>query len=58
MNNDEKGTWQKRYRYAYIWSFRCSWCNMTCPHSQREVPQYHFCPHCGKPMEIEIKEKE
>ena len=53
MDNEEKGTWEKRYRYANLWSFRCSSCGKTCPHSQFEVPKYDFCPHCGKQMKIE-----
>lgn len=58
MNDEEKCTWERRYRYANLWSFRCSNCNITCPHSQNEKPQYVFCPHCGKPMSLEEKEKE
>lgn len=50
--DEQKGTWEKRYRYANLWCFRCNLCRMTCPHSQSEEPQYRFCPHCGKPMEI------
>lgn len=52
----EKGTWEKRYRYANLWNFRCSECMMTCPQSAKETPTYEFCPHCGKPMEIEVEE--
>lgn len=57
MNNEEKGTWEKRYRYANLWNFRCSLCMKTCPHSQCELPQYKFCPNCGKPMTLTEKEK-
>ena len=53
MDNEEKGTWEKRYRYANLWIFRCSICNKSCAHSQCEVPKYDFCPHCGKQMKIE-----
>ena len=53
---NEKGTWEKRYRYANLWNFRCSECMMTCPQSSKETPTYEFCPHCGKPMEIEVEE--
>jgi hypothetical protein len=52
MNNEEKGTWQKRYRYANLWHFRCSNCSMTCAQSSREQPTYAYCPHCAKPMQI------
>ena len=52
----EKGTWEKRYRYANLWSFRCSCCQKTCPHSQCELPQYSFCPNCGNPMKLNEKE--
>lgn len=54
---NEKGVWEKRYRYANLWNFRCSECMMTCPQSAKETPTYEFCPHCGKPMDIE-QEKE
>lgn len=52
MNNEQKGTWEKRYRYANLWCFRCSLCKKTSTHSQCEVPQYPYCPNCGKPMKI------
>lgn len=58
MNDEEKGTWERRYRYANLWNFRCSKCMMTCPQSSKETPTYEFCPHCANPMEIEKKEKE
>lgn len=57
MDNEEKGTWEKRYRYANLWCFRCSKCGKTSPNSQFEVPQYEFCPRCGKEMFIENKEE-
>lgn len=60
MSEQEKGTWEKRYRYANLWSFRCSFCKKTCPQSQCEVAQYAFCPHCGKPMQVgsEVKNEQ
>lgn len=58
MSEQEKGTWEKRYRYANLWHFRCSECAKTCAQSSREEPTYEFCPHCANPMEIEKKENE
>lgn len=52
MNNQTKGTWEKKYRYANIWHFRCSECHITCPQSSKEEPTYEFCPHCAKPMQL------
>lgn len=52
--SEEKGNWEKRYRYANLWSFRCSFCAMTCAHTQSETPQYPYCPHCGKPMNVGV----
>lgn len=53
MDNQEKGTWEKRHRYSNLWHFRCSKCRMTCPQSSKEEPTYQFCPHCSAPMELE-----
>jgi hypothetical protein len=53
-----EGHWQKRYRYANLWHFRCSVCEKTSPHSQRETPVYKFCPHCSSKMQIDIGDKE
>ena len=52
MNNQTKGTWEKKYRYANIWHFRCSECHITCPQGSKEEPTYEFCPHCAKPMQL------
>lgn len=54
---NERGIWERRYRYANLWNFRCSECNMTCPQSAKEVAVFEFCPHCGKRMEL-VKEDE
>ena len=52
MNNQTKGTWEKKYRYANIWHFRCSECHITGPQGSKEEPTYEFCPHCAKPMQL------
>ena len=59
-SDDERkiGCWQKRYRYANIWHFRCSVCEKTSPHSQYETPVYSFCPHCSSEMQASVGDRE
>lgn len=52
MSEEVKSVWERRYRYANLWNFRCSKCMMTCPQSEKETPTFEFCPHCGKPMDL------
>lgn len=57
-NKIPQGLWQKRYRYANIWHFRCSVCGKTSPQSQYETPLYSFCPHCNSKMQLNVGSKE
>jgi rRNA maturation endonuclease Nob1 len=53
MNNEEKGTWEMKYKFASIRNFRCSKCKKTCPQGLTDEPIFMFCPYCGSPMEIQ-----
>ena len=55
--NKKHGQWEKRYRYANIWHFRCSECKKTSAHSSDEKPIYLFCPHCSAVMS-EVKKND